>query len=266
MSELSISTFPGQLANNPKFGELKLEASRKLLSIMEAAGAQKNASDRAAAMVIGNAVHDIVNGKLYEAEGYKTAGDMTSAFFPNLTQGRCSQLSKLWEVWGDKNKLSKTDKAIYEAGTSAYALYVLAGMTEAQRAEEAKVGVFFTTARAEEAVRKYRKPSKPSRPKEYLMYLNGEWVKPDVSFPEDFKNDGGIVYTLPNGDKLGVFSPNNDGLYKCFQFREVKQEAKEAPYDPAVVAALTSTGMSKSAAIAAAKAAYRADHKATGKK
>ena len=258
----------GALVSNPLYDSLKLDESKALLGVVEKAAVKAAANNREAYLIIGHAVHDIQAGKLHEKEGYKTAGEMVAAFFPGFSGGRYSQLAKAWETWGDAEKLSKTDKAILQNTASIDALYNLAGMTEAQRAKEAEThGPAFSSRDAKAAADRYKEKGKASvvKEKQYLMYTGEVWVPSERFSPADFKDvENRILVNLPNGDKLGLII-GEDGIAEGVQFREVKPEKKEAPYDESIVAAVMATGVSRAAAVAAAKRAWKDSHKEHGK-
>lgn len=256
---MSASTMA--LSMNERFSALKSEALKGALLIIGKAQDKAGLTKRESAFVVGHAIHDITNGKAYKADGFKNAAEAVSAFFTEYSEGRANQLAKLWENWGDFSKLSETDKAIYQAGTSPEALITLNQLTEAQRAEEVKnkATPYFTAAEAKAARDKYKEP-KTKVLKQWVRavytedYIEGDegitddcevrwlpWVAPDAP---DNPAEGAYSFKTKSGDYVYIVpQPEIDGvvLYEAYTMREVKPEkkAKSKPTTEDVLKSMT---------------------------
>lgn len=243
---MSASTMA--LAMNERFSALKSEALKGALLIIGKAQDKAGLSRRESAFIVGHAIHDITAGKVYEADGFKNAAEAVSAFFTDYSPSRANQLAKLWEGWGDVSKLSDTDKAIYQSGTSAEALITLNQVTEAQRAEAVKnkPTPYFTAAEAK-ALRDSCKEPKSKVLKHWARAVYVEdshedicgvdwipWTAPDAP---DNPADGAFSFKNKNGDYVYIIPVETfDGvtMYEPYTLREVKPEKKtKAPATPA---------------------------------
>lgn len=231
------------LAMNERFSALKSEALKGALLIIGKAQDKAGLTKRESAFVVGHAIHDITAGKAYAADGFKNAAEAVSAFFSEYSGSRANQLAKLWENWGDFSKLSETDKAIYQAGTSPEALITLNQLTEAQRAEEVKnkATPYFTAVEAKAARDKYKEP-KTKVLKQWVRAVYVEdseenpcevdwipWVAPDAP---DNPAEGAYTFRNKAGDYVYILPvPTDDGvtMYEAYTMREVKQEKSKKP-------------------------------------
>lgn len=262
------------VAQNDRYAsiaELADEPTRAALAMVGKAVIESALSDRDAYLLSGHAIHDLVNA--FDPEKwakhdpvFKNAGELVAWVFPAISPSDASARSKTWEMWGDYSKLDATKKAIWDAGTSANALYRLTQVPSAMLEQESAKGHnYFTLQEGKDLAKAAKEPKqKVITPKNWVevvvaeRYANAGPNDPDCdssnitdeeyiavqpwkfAHAPDRPKDGAITAKLPNGDVMYIYPARNiddEPVYTSVQLREVKPEPKRIksarPLDPA---------------------------------